>query len=35
MLIVPAVPIVMFPADTLDARGMLSSVILALAVMEL
>ena len=30
--IVPADPIVIFAADTLEARGMLSSVILALAV---
>ena len=30
--IVPADPIVIFAADTLEARGMLSSVMLALAV---
>ena len=33
IVIVPADPIVIFAADTLEARGMLSSVILALAVM--
>ena len=32
IVIVPADPIVIFAADTLEARGMLSSVILALAV---
>ena len=32
IVIVPADPIVIFAADTLEARGMLSSVMLALAV---
>lgn len=32
IVIVPADPIVIFPADTLEVRGILSSVMLALAV---
>ena len=33
IVIVPEDPIVIFPADTLEARGILSSVMLALAEM--